>query len=238
MSDEVVIRAENLSFRYGNEQIFSNVSFQLEKGDFAALTGSNGAGKSTLLKILLGELAPETGKIVFGNLKIGYAPQKGVALISDFPATVEEVVMASLYPFIGLFRFPKKEHKNEVLRVLELVKLSDCLKKPVSELSGGQQQRVVLARVLAGKPDIMLLDEPTSGVDEQTVLEEYELLSRLTHEGLTILMVTHDAHGASNFITKAFCLEEGSLVELNKEQLTEELTHKHKHPNKRLSNKR
>ena len=103
----------------------------------------------------------------------------------------------------------------------------------IGELSGGQQQRVMLARVLAGDPKVMLLDEPTTGVDAATVGALYELLAELNRTtGLTIVMVTHDIGGVSRFVSKTFCLEEGSLVELGPAQVHEELAHRHKHPHR------
>jgi zinc transport system ATP-binding protein len=239
-----VIEVENVSFRYGSEPIFTKIGFSIYKGDFVALIGSNGTGKSTLLRLILGELAPATGHIRLFDQdirqfkdwpKFGYVPQAGVQSIVNFPATAEEIVKAHLYSQIGLLRFPKKEHRDKTQRALALVDMAAYSKRLIGNLSGGQQQRVMLARVLVNDPAMMLLDEPTTGVDTQTVQSLYELLSRLNREtGLTIVMVTHDIGKAINYVSRILCLEEGSLVELGKAQIDEELAHKHKHP-KRLS---
>lgn len=233
------IEAENLSFSYGNEPIFTKIGFSIYNGDFVAVIGSNGTGKSTLMKLILGELAPTDGFIRIFNQdvskfrnwsKIGYVPQSGLKSADSFPATAEEIVTANLFSQIGLMRFPKKKHRDKARQTLELVGMEAYSKRIIGELSGGQRQRVMLARVLVNSPEIMILDEPTTGVDTRTVESLYELLSSLNREtGLTIVMVTHDIGRASNYVSRVLCLEEGSLMELGKEQITEKLYHKHKH---------
>ncbi len=234
------IEAENLSFSYGNEPIFTKIGFSIYNGDFVAVIGSNGTGKSTLMRIMLGELAPTDGSIKLFNqdvsqfrdwTKVGYLPQSGLQSADSFPATAEEIVTANLFSQIGLLRFPKKEHRDKTRQTLELVGMEKHYKRMVSELSGGQRQRVMLARVLVNDPEIMFLDEPTTGVDAKTVESLYELLSYLNREkGLTIVMVTHDIGRASKYVSRVLCLEEGSIMELGKDQIAEELSHKHKHP--------
>ena len=235
-----VIEVDNLSFNHGNEPVFRKIGFSVSQGDFVAIIGSNGTGKSTLLRLLLGELAPAAGNIrlfdqdihQFRNWpKIGYLPQAGFQSGAGFPATAEEIVKANLFSQIGLLRFPKKEHREKTQRALELVDMAAYSKRLIGELSGGQQQRVMLARVLVNDPVLLLLDEPTTGVDAQTVRSLYELLSQLNRKtGLTIVMVTHDTGRAANYVSRILCLEEGSLVELEKSQVDEELLHRHKHP--------
>ncbi|WP_101698061.1 metal ABC transporter ATP-binding protein [Clostridium minihomine] len=235
-----ILKVKNLSFSYGSQPILSNVSFSLNQGDFTAIIGVNGAGKSTLMKLLLGELYPQQGQIqLFGQdlaefrdwPKIGYVPQNGSAAGENFPATAEEIVKANLYSEIGFLHFADKRQKEKARKALEAVDMGAYAKRMLSELSGGQQQRVMLARVLAGNPRMMLLDEPTTGVDAQTVRSLYELLAKLNREtGLSVVMVTHDIAGALDYVTRVLCLEEGSLVELNRSQMADELRHRHKHP--------
>lgn len=235
-----VIEVDNISFSWGSEPIFSKIGFTVYKGDYVAIIGANGTGKSTLLHLLLGELSSTAGniRILDQNIrhfkdwpKIGYIQQNGFSNFANFPATAEEIVKANLFSQIGLLRFPKKEHSEKTQRALELVGMAAYSKRLIGNLSGGQQQRVMLARVLVNDPEIMLLDEPTTGVDAQTVQSLYELLSHLNQEtGLTILMVTHDISRAADYVSRILCLEEGSLVELDKAQINEELSHKHKHP--------
>lgn len=235
-----ILEVNNLTFSYGNEPIFNKIGFSVYKGDFVAVIGPNGAGKSTLLRLMLGELPPASGSIrLFGQdihrfknwPRIGYVPQAGLQSSVNFPATVEEIVKVNLFSRIGLLRFPKREHREKTLQTLEAVEMGAYSRRMIGELSGGQQQRVLLARVLVNEPEIMLLDEPTTGVDTQSVQSLYELLRQLNRKtGLTIVMVTHDIVRAVNYVSKVFCLEDGSLVELDKAQIDEELSHKHMHP--------
>jgi len=234
-----IFEVENLSFAYRNELIFSEVNFTVQKGDFVSIIGANGTGKSTLLKLLLGEISTLSGSIKILDKdvndfkdwsKVGYLSQ--VRLQSEnFPATVEEIVMTNLYSDIGMFRFPRKEHKGKVQEVLKLVDMADYSKRMIGELSGGQQQRVMLARLLINNPEIIILDEPTNGMDSINISSSYELLSNLNQtRGVTILIVTHDVNKVSNFVSRTLCLEEGSLVELEKSQVLLEISHRHKHP--------
>jgi zinc transport system ATP-binding protein len=235
-----VVRAENISFQYGDAPIFSRVGFSLSAGDFAGVIGANGAGKSTLLRLLLGELSPASGEIcLFGTdvrrfdawPRIGCLAQNGLSSGANFPATAEEIVTANLFSKIGFLRFPGREHREKAREALARVGMEACAGRMLASLSGGQRQRVLLARVLVGEPELLLLDEPTNGVDAETVASLFALLARLNREtGLTIMMVTHDIARAAEYVTRIFCLEDGSMVELDKAQLHRELSHKHTHP--------
>jgi len=237
---QTVIEAEDLGFSYGGEMIFSGARFSVNPGDFVAVIGSNGAGKSTLMRLILGELTPTEGRVkVFGQdaarfrdwPRIGYVPQNAARAGQDFPASVKEIVEANLYGQAGLFRLPGRALRARAAEALRQVGMEGFERRPIGQLSGGQQQRVMLARVLAGQPEALLLDEPTSGVDAQTVDALYGLLTRLSRDrGMTIVMVTHDVARASALASRVMCLEEGSLVELPPHQVKEELEHKHKHP--------
>ena len=238
-----LIEVKDAGFSYGNEPILRKIEFSINKGDFAALVGANGAGKSTLFRMLLGELLPMKGSVrIFGEdaskrkdwSKIGYMPQLGFQAGMAFPATVEEVVQANLYSQIGLLTFPKKEHREKVIEALRLTGMETERKKLIGNLSGGQQQRVWLSRVLVNEPELMLLDEPTTGVDIKSVESLLHLLHHLNLEKkLTILMITHDLARVSDTVSRVFCLENGSLVELSKSQIHEEFSHRHKHPDHR-----
>ena len=236
---EKIIEVSNLSFAYNGESILKRVDFLIKSGDFVSLTGSNGAGKSTLVKLILGELSPKMGNIkVLGTnpkdfkkwYRIGYVPQNGLQSISTFPASAEEIVQANLFSQIGLLRFPKKEHKLKTQKALELVGMSKYSKELIGNLSGGQQQRILLARGLVNEPEILILDEPTTGVDDSTVESFYKLIKDLNERsGITIFMVTHDIDRASKYVSRTLCLENGNIVELSKTEIESELRYKHKH---------
>jgi zinc transport system ATP-binding protein len=237
---ETVLRTDKISFAYAREAIFSQVTFSLACCDLAGIMGKNGTGKSTLLKLMLGLLQPTVGSIeLLGQdsrsftawPKIGYVPQGQIGQAQAFPATVTEVVQASLYPQLGLWRFPGRRERAQVEQVLAQVGLADQAGQLVGHLSGGQQQRVLLARVLVNQPRLLLLDEPTTGIDPQSVDALYDLLRDLNQsQNLTILMVTHDIERSVRIMNRVFCLENGLLLELEPDQLAEELGHRHRHP--------
>jgi zinc transport system ATP-binding protein len=234
------IQVDDVSFQYADEPVFSRIDFSVYRGDFMALIGSNGAGKSTLFRLILGELVPSAGRIrLFEQdvrrfrdwAKIGYLAQNGLASGANFPATVEEIVTANLFSQIGFLRFPRKAHRKKSEAALRQVGMEGYGGRPIGSLSSGQRQRAMLARVLVSEPELLLLDEPTTGVDVETIGVLFELLARLNREsGLTVMMITHDVARASNYASRTLCLEDGSLVELDKARLMEELAHKHRHP--------
>lgn len=235
-----IVEFDKVYFGYTSEYILKNISFSVNEGDFVSIIGSNGAGKSTILKLILGELNQNKGEIkIFGeNIKkfnrwndIGYLEQNAYYKILNFPATVYETVMSNLFCDIGLFKFPNKNHRAKVIKSLKLLGMEKYSNRAISKLSGGQIQRVFLARTLVANPKILILDEPTNGVDRETVDIIYNILSDLNKsKNISIIMVTHDIDIVSKISSKIFCFEEGNLMELDKEQLKLELSHKHKHP--------
>lgn len=220
-----VVSVNNLKFSYSEEEILSDINFKVEKGDFVSIVGSNGAGKSTLIKLLLGELSATEGKIkilgedikAFKNWnKIGYISQSGLSYQRYFPASSEEVVRANLYSKIGLFKFPNKEHNKMTQDALKMVGMEEYAKSLISNMSGGQRQKVLLARALVSDPDVMILDEPTTGVDEKSSYSFYELLYKLNKEKkITIIMITHDSKRTNKFVNKTMLLKDGVLREVN-----------------------
>lgn len=235
-----IVEFNKVYFGYASEYILKNISFSVNEGDFVSIIGSNGAGKSTILKLILGELNQNKGAIkIFGeNIKkfnrwnnIGYLEQNAYYKILNFPATVYETVMSNMFYDIGLFKFPNKNHRAKVIESLKLLGMEKYSNRTISKLSGGQIQRVFLARTLVANPKILILDEPTNGVDRETVDIIYNILSDLNkNKNISIIMVTHDIDMVSKISSKIFCFEEGNLMELDKEQLKLELSHKHKHP--------
>lgn len=234
------IEVSNVRFGYGDRRVLNQVTFSVGPGEFVGIIGSNGTGKSTLLRLLLGALKPDEGIVhLFGKSvgdtaalpEIGYVPQHGLSAQGGFPATAEEIVLSGLYKDIGRFRPVRRKHRAMALQALEQVNMADAAHTPVGSLSGGQLQRVLLARVLAGKPRVLMLDEPLTGIDAASSDEMYRLLRKLsTEEGKAVLMVTHDLSRASEYLDRVLCLEYGVLVEVEKDQIRHELLHRHRHP--------
>ena len=216
-----IISIENVSFGYNKENVLSNVVLSIDEGDYVGIVGSNGSGKSTLLKLLTGQLSPINGRIKIFNeevtnnnnlYKIGYVSQISLSSEATFPATVEEIVMANLYSKIGFMKFPKKEHKDKVKEVLKVVNMEQYSKKLIGNLSGGQQQRVMIARALVSDPKILILDEPTTGIDEQSQAKLYELLERLNKEAnITIIIVSHDFSKIKKYTNKIYLVENNKV---------------------------
>lgn len=231
-----------LSFSYANTKILEDLSMTLYEGEFAAIIGANGSGKSTLLKLIFGELALSKGSIKFFDKekldkndfgKIAYIPQQGLGKNSNFPASSFEVVSTNLYGGPWKFGIFNKEKKEKVYEALKLVGMEDFSDRPIGKLSGGQRQRVLLARALISKPSLIVLDEATAGVDQESSNEFYKILRKLSAEDkVTILAVTHDLGGIFPYIDRTFCLEKANLIELSKEEVQNELSHRHRHPRK------
>ena len=221
MMDAIVVK--ELDFSYGSTQVLNHISFTVAAGKFAVLLGQNGAGKSTLLKLMLGELTLNgadgsiqlLGRDIrqFKNWQeISYVPQSGMASFQNFPASVEEIVQANLYARIGRFRFAGKKEKELVRQALIQVGMENFSKRLISRLSGGQQQRILLARALVNGPQLLLMDEPTSGMDEKSTEDFYRLLKDINREqGVTVLMVTHDRKRLEPFADDIWILEDGTM---------------------------
>jgi len=190
----------------------------VDEGAFLAILGPNGSGKSTLLKLLLGLLKPMTGEIqLFGQPIdafrqrewIGYVSQKSNAFNSGFPATVEEVVKSGLTKKVGLFKRMPKDVDLKVEEALKSVGMEAFRSRNIGQLSGGQQQRVFIARALISNPKILILDEPTVGIDHENVQSFYDMLATLNEEqNKTIILVTHDVDTVSNRISHVACLNQ------------------------------
>lgn len=203
--NEPMIVVENMSFAYGKDDVLTDVNLIIKKQEYVGVIGANGAGKSTLMKLFLGQLTATKGTVIVHTKNIGYVPQVGFQAVSNFPANVEEVVMTGLFTDIGMFHFPKKEHKKMVKETLELVGMQDYRKRMLSELSGGQQQRVMIARALIQNPELLILDEPLTGIDKEACELLYQLLAKLNQEcGITIVMVTHNMEQVARFTGKFY----------------------------------
>lgn len=212
---ENIIDIRSLSFQYGTRSVLENINLQVKKGSFLGLVGPNGSGKSTLLKCILGLLQPNKGEITLFDQpinkfnhweKIGFVSQKANSFNSGFPASVFEVVSMGLFGKVGLFRFLTKQHKEKVRDVIELVGMTEYTKQNIGELSGGQQQRVFIARALVSDPELLILDEPTVGVDIRSANNFYSMLSDLNKKGITLLLVTHDVTAMTEHVNAVACL--------------------------------
>jgi len=225
-----MIRMERVHFSYQNEKVLDNVSLTLHQGEFLALVGPNGSGKSTLIKLALGWLKPQAGDILLMGQdirrfrdrdKIGYVSQKANSFNLGFPATVFEVVAAGLYGKMGLFRWMGRKEKQKVYEAIEQVGLSDWAHRNIGRLSGGQQQRAFIARALVSDPDLLILDEPTVGVDVESVDRFYRLLTHLHREkGLTLLLVTHDIGAVTTYVDRIACLNKRIYFHGDPEEFT------------------
>lgn len=213
-----LIELKDVSFQYEYTQVLKNISLRVDEGDFLALIGQNGSGKSTLLKLILGLLKPMSGNIkLFGEPAnqfkhrewIGYVSQKSNAFNSGFPATVEEVVKSGLSQKVGLFKRYPKDADILVKSALKDVGMEQYMKRNIGQLSGGQQQRVFIARALVADPKLLILDEPTVGIDRENVQAFYDMLAHLNeHHKMTMILVTHDVDTVSDRVSHVACLNQ------------------------------
>ena len=216
-----IISIENVSFGYNKENILNDIILSIDEWDYVGIVGCNGSGKSTLLKLLMGQLNPTKGKIKIFNEevsksnnlnKVGYVSQISLSAGATFPATVEEIVMANLYSKIGLMKFPKKEHKEKVKEALKIVNMEEYSQRLIGNLSGGQQQRVMIARALVSDPKILILDEPTTGIDAASEAQLYNLLEDLNKKSkITIIIVSHDFCKIKKYTNKIFVVEDNKV---------------------------
>ncbi len=199
-----LLEVKNLTLGYDSRTVVSNLSFSLDKGDYLCITGENGSGKTTLIRTLLGLQEPLSGQIVFSEglnrNEIGYLPQQTLTQ-KDFPASVQEIVLSG---FQGQCKGPfySQQMKQQALRNMERMGIAHLAKRCYRELSGGQQQRVLLARALCATEKMLLLDEPVAGLDPETTEAMYALIAQLNHNGITIIMVTHDISSAYKYANK------------------------------------
>lgn len=201
---EPILSVSTLTVRYpGSDQpALADISFELEAGERVAVVGPNGAGKSTLFKVIAGVLEPSEGQVtVFGHgpdehICIAYVPQRSHVDWS-FPVNVSDVVMMGRVGKLGLFSRPKAEDRDYVRQCLETVQMGALAGRQISELSGGQQQRMFIARALAQEAELMLMDEPLSGLDVPSQDIIYSVLDELQTRGVTVMVATHDLQEAA-----------------------------------------
>jgi len=197
-----LISCENLTLSYEDKVVLSDLTFDINKGDYLCIVGENGSGKSTLIKALLSLKEPIKGCITFEDTldkkKIGYLPQQTM-LQKDFPASVFEVVLSGCLNSKGFLPFYTQKDYETADFNMERLMISHLKKSSCRELSGGQLQRVFLARALCSTQKILLLDEPVSGLDPIVTEEFYALIKELNKQGITIVMVSHDINSAVKY---------------------------------------
>jgi zinc transport system ATP-binding protein len=206
-----VIDLKDVWVSYGNVPVLEEVNLVVEDRDFLAIIGPNGGGKSTLLKVILGLIKPDRGsvKLLGDDPKrtrkyAGYVPQY-ISSNLEFPISVWEVVLMGCLGRKGPFRGYNEEDKKAAYEALKVVDMLDYRDRQIGELSGGQKQRVFIARSLVTHPKLLILDEPSTGIDSKRQKEFYELLNRLK-SGIAILLVTHDMSALSVYVDKVACL--------------------------------
>lgn len=215
------IEIKNLKFGYNENLILKGVNLDLDQGDFAVISGENGSGKSTLIKLILGELKKDHGSIkLFGidmedfkNFdKIGYVPQVNEAIKIAFPVSAREYVGLNLYKEFSIFNTITKKSQSKIENTFSTLKIKDLIDRPVNTLSGGQAQRVMIARAMVNNPDILILDEPTVGIDQKSKEDFLDLIVHLnTHHGISILMITHEMEILGDYVDKVFKLKDGLI---------------------------
>ena len=211
--DRSILALQNVNFRYNSELILDQINFELKPGQHIALVGPNGAGKSTLLKLIAGLLSPSSGRVeVFGSapkrhICIAYIPQRS-QVDWHFPATVEDIVMMGRYGRIGTGRRPGKEDWIKVQEALHQVELDSLKQRQIGELSGGQQQRVFIARALAQEAELMLLDEPLTGLDFRAEERLLSILEHLNTEDMVTILSLHDLRIAREHFSAVMLLNQ------------------------------
>ena len=217
-----IFDVKNLNFDVRGQKILTDISFEIFNGEYVAIIGPNGGGKTTLIRMLLGLDKPTNGMIkIFGKkikdfkkwYKIGYVPQRASLIDTSFPATVLDIVNMGRIAKRKLFSSATKEDDEIVRDAMQKMDICDLKDKMVGTLSGGQRQRVMIARALASKPEILILDEPNTGVDARSQRNFYELLKKLNkEEGITIVFITHDIGVIVDDIGRLFTINQKAII--------------------------
>ncbi|MFT3890022.1 MAG: metal ABC transporter ATP-binding protein [Anaerolineales bacterium] len=209
--NQPVLDVSHLIVRYNGRVALEDVTFHLHEGERTAIVGPNGAGKSTLIKTIAGVLQPYSGEVkIFGSrprghVCIGYIPQRS-QVDWNFPVSVADVVMMGRSAKLGPLNWPHKKDWDVVHHALETVELSNLAKRQISQLSGGQQQRMFIARALAQEAELMLMDEPLTGLDAPSQEGILNLLDRLKKEKVTVMVATHDLDQAASHFDRIMLL--------------------------------
>ena len=237
-----LLKLDRVCFSYGDRRALEDITLEIRRGEIVGLAGPNGAGKTTLLRLIMGLLKPSSGRIeflngmgAFGRGKIGYLSQYAQQIDSDFPATVQEVVGTGLYGKVGILRRLGPADRRAVADSIRNVGLGRLSEARMDRLSGGQVQRAFIARALVSNPSLLILDEPTTGVDMSGEEEFYRLIAKLNRlYGIAVLLVSHDVYALLEhtdrivFLNKRIMYDE-SPRKLDSAKLLSMLFY-HKHP--------
>ncbi len=219
----------NLFFTRQENEILKSITFTIPPGEYCAIIGPNGGGKTTLIRLLLGLEKPSSGTIhLFGTEqskfrawnRIGYVPQRSALVDASFPATVREVVAMGRYALRGIFGWESTEDKEAIEEAMALMGISDLRDRLIGHLSGGQRQRVMIARALSSRPEVLIVDEPNTGVDIESQHRFYELLRHLNrNKSVSILFITHDIGVIAEDIHRVLFVNQTLLVSQNPHEM-------------------
>jgi len=207
-----LITFDHATLGYGRRVVLSDITFDIPAGDFLGLVGPNGAGKTTILRAILGSLLPMQGTVTTApDVRFGYVPQRD-SVDYGFPLKVLDVVLMGRYDRIGLMRRPSRTDRDLALAALEHVGVGHLADQQLNALSGGQKQRVLIARALVGQPNVLVLDEPTNGMDLVSTTQILGLVRELhERDNLTVLMVSHALNEVANYVNRIALVVEGGF---------------------------
>ncbi len=214
--EKPILQVNHLTVRYDGRLVLDDLTFHLHTGERIALVGPNGAGKSTLFKAIAGVLSPSSGDLDIygegpsGHICIGYVPQRS-QVDWNFPVTVKDVVMMGRVGKLGLFRWPRSQDWKKAQQALQDVDLGDLANRQINELSGGQQQRMFIARALAQEAELLLMDEPLTGLDLNSQQAIFNILDNLRQRSVTVIVATHDLDQAAEHFDRVMLLNQRLL---------------------------
>jgi zinc/manganese transport system ATP-binding protein/zinc transport system ATP-binding protein len=221
-----LIELNGVTFGYGTSPVLADIDLHLHPGQFAALVGPSGAGKTTLLKLMLEVLRPSGGRMFRRDdppLRVAYVPQLET-VDWNFPVTAEQVVLMGQTRGSGRWPWPRSSDHRRCREIMTGLGIGELAHRHIRDLSGGQQQRVFLARALIADPELLVLDEPTNGVDMRSAEEIFHQLAHLNQAGMTILLTTHDLNMAAAHAPWVICLNQTIVAQGSPEEVyTEEI---------------
>ncbi len=243
-SQQALLEIRNLNFQYGAEKVLTNLNLRIDSGEYLGLLGPNGSGKSTLIRLILGLMQPTSGQIIWHqtNLEqVGYVPQRISQTALDSPLNVTEIITSAL---IRRPIWPNRLEKQRIASLLKTLSIEDLAQRQLSQLSGGQRKRVFMARALVNQPKLLILDEPTIGVDGPSEAQFFNCLAELhRQQALTIILISHDLDSIAQAVSRVIFLNHKILADgppaaiLSDQLLTElfqnkqSLSHQHhQHP--------